>query len=559
MKKTIFFLIFSFFIFPILVHAQEIIKISPVDYTLEPLLSQDWVCYIQDGELFIRSLKTKPIKIRSSKETSGTIISPTIQVNEGVIYVIWIERRQVDNKVLLASLPEKNLSKIEISIILSTNSQSISYFIDSNNKIVYIIETFSDKNTDCYMTVYDMNSVSKATAKKIYLPFKSFDTTYNHAFLSIKDSTYIFFAGVKDSQHFIGYILFNLSEREIKKSERIIDSGIVSFIEPLRIKDKALLIYKTSKEGEFVLEGVVEEENKWGSFSIKQTEGMDVARLDSYSWDDGRLLIVFSGEVKGKFKQRIFSAITEDYGRKWEFIRLDNKEFDNTRSWLPRLAITGDNVAVAWEDSRDIRSGIRMKLSSDRGKTWSKKDILLSDKAKIAFRPRINFIEKFFYISWLEFTDDEKTKGELILRKISLNEATKASLRKERIISSKKKELLLRARVNEYWKAMIKKDIRTVYMIHDPFYRARIPFDYFNAHRRLMIYHNYSIEGIKIEGNIASVKLRVKYEVPKLIIQGKESSIPPKEIVAEDTYLFVDGKWFRKFVDVLSDGSAIDY
>lgn len=126
-------------------------------------------------------------------------------------------------------------------------------------------------------------------------------------------------------------------------------------------------------------------------------------------------------------------------------------------------------------------------------------------------------------------------------------------------MSSKEKELSLRARVNAYWKAMIKKDIKTVYMLHDPFYRAKIPFEYFNAHRGPMVYHDYSIEGIKIEGNIASVKMRVKYEVPRFIIHGKESSIPPKEVVAEDTYLFVDGKWFRKFVDVISDGSAIDY
>ena len=54
-----------------------------------------------------------------------------------------------------------------------------------------------------------------------------------------------------------------------------------------------------------------------------------------------------------------------------------------------------------------------------------------------------------------------------------------------------------------------------------------------------MVYHNYNIESLKIEGNVASVRIKVKYDVPKIIILGKEASIPPKEITIEDTYLFI--------------------
>jgi len=38
---------------------------------------------------------------------------------------------------------------------------------------------------------------------------------------------------------------------------------------------------------------------------------------------------------------------------------------------------------------------------------------------------------------------------------------------------------------------------------------------------------------------VASVRIKVKYDVPKIIILGKEASIPPKEITIEDTYLFI--------------------
>jgi hypothetical protein len=51
----------------------------------------------------------------------------------------------------------------------------------------------------------------------------------------------------------------------------------------------------------------------------------------------------------------------------------------------------------------------------------------------------------------------------------------------------------------------------------------------------------------------------VKYEVPKLIILGKETSIPLTEMITEDVYLFIDGTWHRKFVDAMSGGSSIEY
>jgi hypothetical protein len=106
---------------------------------------------------------------------------------------------------------------------------------------------------------------------------------------------------------------------------------------------------------------------------------------------------------------------------------------------------------------------------------------------------------------------------------------------------------------------MLRRKLKVTYEIHDPFYRAKIPFSSYASHRGRIVYHSYAIEDLKVEGNVAKVKLKVKYEVPKITILGKETSIPAKEDTAEDTYLFIDGKWFKKFVDAMSGGSAIDY
>lgn len=199
------------------------------------------------------------------------------------------------------------------------------------------------------------------------------------------------------------------------------------------------------------------------------------------------------------------------------------------------MAVDGDKVAVVWEDSRDIRSGVRMKLSPDRGRTWVEKDIPVSgskNSKNYAFRPRISFAKGTFYIAWLQFRDDEKRAADMVMLKLRWGDTAKIASKKERGISLKKKEALLRERVNAYWKGMIKKDLKTTYKIHDPFYRARIPFDYYSAHRSPMVYHSYSIESVKIEGNVATVKvkIKVKYEVPKLTILGRETSIPQKRL-----------------------------
>ena len=126
-------------------------------------------------------------------------------------------------------------------------------------------------------------------------------------------------------------------------------------------------------------------------------------------------------------------------------------------------------------------------------------------------------------------------------------------------VTFKAKENILRERVDLYWKSMIENDLKTSYQIHDPFYRTKVTFDYYAAHRGPMVYHSYQLKSYTIQGNIARVSLTVKYEVPRFIILGKESSIPLTEVTADDEYLFLDGTWYRKFVDALSGGSAIDF
>ena len=55
-----------------------------------------------------------------------------------------------------------------------------------------------------------------------------------------------------------------------------------------------------------------------------------------------------------------------------------------------------------------------------------------------------------------------------------------------------------------------------------------------------MRYLEYELREMKIQGNTASVKVWVRYEVPRIRILGQERSIPATETVIEDTY-FMSG------------------
>lgn len=556
LKKIFYIAVMVFFVLFIQGDVLGVEKAGPVDFTLEPILSSEWVCYIQNGDLYVKKYGSAPVIVRSIKGLNASIQSPDLHVAENLIFITWIEKSSNGKRVLfMASYDRGKTFGDAVEISPNINATGIMSFIDKNGSI-YIFEGAMSEKVALYISF----SIDKGkTFKRYPLEIEGLSALYNLSPLVVKDTLYLCFSGIKDGKKVIGIKETEINSMKAKELKILKETESVSFIEAFKMKDNPAFIYKTAREGRFILDGFIKENVAYMPFPIKGAEGLDVARMDYYVWEDGRILIAFSGEEKEKFKQRIYAAVSEDRGRNWDVRRIDNKEFDNTRSWLPRMAVDGDKVAVVWEDSRDIRSGVRMKLSPDRGRTWMEKDTLVSGSKNHAFRPRISLAEGTFYITWHKFRNDEKKEADMVMLKLRWNDAIKMASKKERVISLEKKEKLLRERVNNYWKGMIKKDMKTTYKLHDPFYRARIPFDYYSAHRGPMVYHSYSIEDMKIEDNVATVRIKVKYEVPKLTILGKETSIPPKEITAEDTYLFIDGTWFRKFVDVLSGGSAIDY
>ena len=105
---------------------------------------------------------------------------------------------------------------------------------------------------------------------------------------------------------------------------------------------------------------------------------------------------------------------------------------------------------------------------------------------------------------------------------------------------------------------MLNGDHQTTYALHDPFFRACMNFESYVSRRESMRYLEYEIREMKIRGNTAYVKVRIRYEVPRIRILGRDRSIPAAETIIEDTYLYLDDTWFRKYIDPMSGGSAVN-
>jgi hypothetical protein len=121
------------------------------------------------------------------------------------------------------------------------------------------------------------------------------------------------------------------------------------------------------------------------------------------------------------------------------------------------------------------------------------------------------------------------------------------------------KEELLRQRAQEMWHAQANGDRETMYDYYDPFFRARVTKAYFAGITIPIFYYDPVVDSVEIKGNVAEVKGSMEYEVKAL--QGKLGTIdvPRKQNVDRETWLFVDGNWYRQYIDYISDSSFAKY
>ncbi len=106
---------------------------------------------------------------------------------------------------------------------------------------------------------------------------------------------------------------------------------------------------------------------------------------------------------------------------------------------------------------------------------------------------------------------------------------------------------LLRQRANDFWSAFVRKDYERVYNLYDPFFRARTSKNAFIGTMGRVLYHEYEIKDIKVEGNVAKVKVRVVYSMPKYRFRQLELSKPKTPAEFEENWLYIYDNWYKEF------------
>jgi hypothetical protein len=526
-----------------------------IDIAFNSILVPGWVGYVQEGEFFLRSTTGEPVKVKAS-EKGGKLLSASLAAVGETVFSAWIEKGAQGNTLFLATVRKGDVTRVQTKQVASNIKSTLLETLTGEQGELYLLDAHLGTAPSLYLTV---SRDSAQTFQRIGLDIGELDSVSRISPTVIGDRLYVLFFGSQGERRFVGALSYQIPSLEAAAPVVIAETDSVFFLRAFSGGGCARAVFKTIQDGEYSLQVATGEQGRWRSVTIEATKGLDVAGTDEYAWPDGRLMIVFSGEQKGRFKQQVYAAVSKDGGASWKVERIDGKSFGNTRSWLPRLAVSGEQVAVVWEDFRQIRAGARMRLSLDRGDTWLPNPLLVSDSNHYVLRPAVSTRDTEIYLAWNQFRTDERSAADNIFRKLTWSEAIEQANRNESTASLEQKEKLLRETVERYWDGMVAGDLRVSYDLHDPFYRARMPYDAYALQRGKIVYHRYKIENIEVIGNEAKVKSTVNYEIPRLHVLGRAESVPPRDFPIEDTWLFIDRGWYRKYVDALSGGSAIKY
>jgi len=125
-------------------------------------------------------------------------------------------------------------------------------------------------------------------------------------------------------------------------------------------------------------------------------------------------------------------------------------------------------------------------------------------------------------------------------------------------LGSPEKVELLRKRAIDFWSAIIEKDYDKAYYIYDPFYRAQVSLKSFKVSNPIK-YHEFEIKDIKVEGNIAKVKVNTVYSLPMTKVQKQVFTIPETPAEFEETWLYIYDNWYKEYYIESMEKSFVEY
>ncbi|MCF7993818.1 MAG: hypothetical protein K9L88_03130 [Chromatiaceae bacterium] len=326
-----------------------------------------------------------------------------------------------------------------------------------------------------------------------------------------------------------------------------------------------------------------DEGESWTREEIEALRGYDIASADIASDDTGRVFIAVdaidrSPKARDE-KMSVWLIQSIDNGSSWSMSDLranGGMEAFHARSPSVALGPTKDQVLVIWEDWQTIRPRLFGHFSNDNGKSWQLKNQQLPNQPDGNLGLRFSVSSVFvtddgYQVIAEQFTDTflEKNlvtfdftaadlvtaeQSDLLPSSIAANDDTSSN----GVTKLDGRLQALRTRVSAFWKAMEAGDFSAAYYFYDPFFRALNTEQRFTSLTGNITYSDYETLEINLMGTIAQVNGVVRgnvipFRAPTTgeLIEQDERKVPIR-----DTWLWIDGQWYREFY---SEGMDLKY
>lgn len=252
-------------------------------------------------------------------------------------------------------------------------------------------------------------------------------------------------------------------------------------------------------------------------------------------------------------KARIMRASLDLAQPKWlsAAARMDLKKHETTQSLLPVvMAAPKGQLVAAWVDYRDIRPNIYLSASFDNGEVWSAPQALLKPGEMAAGLPKLMVWGEQLAIGYETYPADQPMAGNFILQLIPLSGNAKAlpDFVNQAQISEAERRAKLEQRVKLLWESRIGGNYQLAYEMFDFAYKAATPASVYLQGVGLITYQSFSVNDIAINGNEASVKMTLKYEVkPTPMPSGKLIKLAPAEVETNNAWVWVGHDWYMVY------------
>jgi hypothetical protein len=300
----------------------------------------------------------------------------------------------------------------------------------------------------------------------------------------------------------------------------------------------------------------------WKQHTFEQLEGYDIGTAEIKTTEAGTIYIAIDAidrTIQDGSRHSIWLLSSEDAGNTWKVqdLRAGEGELERFQARNPSIALgeTERDLLVVWQDFREVRPRLYGAYSNDHGNSWTIPGIALPGmpEGNLGLRFDVSALYRqgaSYYLMGERYEDSFREKN-LFQAAFTIKElqarAEEDEASEEKNTDSVRENL--EARVKEFWESMEEGDYANAYEFYDPFFRSLNSKERYVGLTGKIDYSGFSLRNIDINGPLATVTGSVVGDIVPFRAPTTRELIDrePREIPLHDTWLRIDGDWYREF------------